>query len=122
MAEIDISDQSSPVVGLSTDDITPSIYEGGFKTWECALDLASHVSGCISKGWGLGEREVHIVEVSCALPDMPLSNQYLPKFLCNRWAQAQLFRLPCASTSSSNTGLPHGMPSIWPLLTTTFQS
>ena len=26
---------------LSTNDIRPNVYEGGFKTWECSLDLAS---------------------------------------------------------------------------------
>ncbi|KAL8907602.1 MAG: hypothetical protein Q9207_001339 [Kuettlingeria erythrocarpa] len=29
--------------GLSTDDIRPNIYEGGFKTWECSIDLANHL-------------------------------------------------------------------------------
>ena len=31
------------VVGLSTEDITPTVYEGGFKTWECSVDLANYV-------------------------------------------------------------------------------
>ncbi|KAL8961045.1 MAG: hypothetical protein Q9193_002347 [Seirophora villosa] len=29
--------------GLSVDDIKPNIYEGGFKTWECSIDLANHL-------------------------------------------------------------------------------
>lgn len=70
MAEDEISDQSNPAVGLSTDDITPHVYEGGFKTWECAVDLATYLSGCLNKGWELGGREVHVVEVLYALPNL----------------------------------------------------
>lgn len=29
--------------GLSTDDIRPNVYEGGFKTWECSTDLANYL-------------------------------------------------------------------------------
>ena len=42
MAEDQSSDESI-VAGLSTDDITPNVYEGGFKTWECSLDLAEYL-------------------------------------------------------------------------------
>ena len=63
MAEENVSIQSSLAAGLSTDDITPNVYEGGFKTWECAVDLASYLSESLSEGWELGERDVHIVEV-----------------------------------------------------------
>ncbi len=72
MAEDDVSDQSSPVVGLSTDDISQNVYEGGFKTWECAVDLAGHLFGSLSEGWELDGREVHIVEVLYVLSDMAL--------------------------------------------------
>lgn len=67
MAEDDVSDQWSQAVGLSTDDITPNIYEGGFKTWECAVDLARHLSGTLSEGWKLDGRDVHVIEVVYAL-------------------------------------------------------
>ena len=70
MAENDVSDPSSGVVGLSTDDIAPSVYEGGFKTWECALDLASHLYGSLNEGWELEGREVHVVEVLWTLPHL----------------------------------------------------
>lgn len=63
MAEDELSDQTSPAVGLSTDDITPNVYEGGFKTWECAIDLTSYLCGSLSKSWDLDGREVHVVEV-----------------------------------------------------------
>lgn len=77
MAEDEVSDQFSPAVGLSTNDITPNVYEGGFKTWECSLDLASYISGSLGKSWDLGEREVHVVEVLRArlqLALCPISN------------------------------------------------
>ena len=72
MAEDEISDQSSPAVGLSTNDITPNVYEGGFKTWECAVDLASHVFESLSKSWELEGREVHVIEVLSALTSLSL--------------------------------------------------
>ena len=67
MAEDDVSNQWNPAVGLSTDDITPNVYEGGFKTWECAVDLASHLSGMISQCWEMEGRALHVVEVLCHL-------------------------------------------------------
>ena len=63
MAEDDISDQWSPAVGLSTNDITPNVYEGGFKTWECAVDLAGYLFEILSEDWKLAGREVHVIEV-----------------------------------------------------------
>lgn len=33
------------ISGLEQGDIKPNFYEGGFKTWECALDLARCVIG-----------------------------------------------------------------------------
>lgn len=32
------------IAGLEEGDIKPNFYEGGFKTWECALDLARLVA------------------------------------------------------------------------------
>ncbi|CAF9943410.1 MAG: hypothetical protein ALECFALPRED_000303 [Alectoria fallacina] len=83
MAEDDIVDQPSPAVGLSTDDITPNVYEGGFKTWECAVDLASHLSRSLSKGWELAGREVHVVEVGAgtALPLLVFFDFFLKQLL-----------------------------------------
>ncbi|KAL8821498.1 MAG: hypothetical protein Q9223_000464 [Gallowayella weberi] len=34
----------SSTAGLSTDDIKPNIYEGGFKTWECSVDLTNYLA------------------------------------------------------------------------------
>ena len=55
-------------LGLTDDDITPNIYEGGFKTWECSLDLASYVVNHFKpSGQSLSEGKLHVVEVSCIL-------------------------------------------------------
>ncbi|KAL8678570.1 MAG: hypothetical protein Q9186_005073 [Xanthomendoza sp. 1 TL-2023] len=43
MAEDTGLDDSS-TAGLSTDDIKPNIYEGGFKTWECSVDLTNYLA------------------------------------------------------------------------------
>lgn len=51
MAEDSTLDDAS-ATGLSTDDIKPNVYEGGFKTWECAVDLAKYLatqSGYLSR-------------------------------------------------------------------------
>lgn len=48
MAE-DSSSFEEPVAGLSSNDITPNVYEGGFKTWECSVDLAEHLLNQLEK-------------------------------------------------------------------------
>jgi protein-histidine N-methyltransferase len=40
MAEADPESGDDPVEGLNETDIRTNVYEGGFKTWECAIDLA----------------------------------------------------------------------------------
>ncbi len=70
MAE-DTTFDSTAVAGLSADDITPNIYEGGFKTWECSLDLAKYL---VQSQNALNEnsRDLNIVEVSS--PSSPPSS------------------------------------------------
>ena len=68
MAE-DVAEQDSNeelITGLKEGDIKPNFYEGGFKTWECALDLArlvisEDVVGLSEVGDGPEDR--HIIEV-----------------------------------------------------------
>ncbi|KAL8893928.1 MAG: hypothetical protein Q9192_004785 [Flavoplaca navasiana] len=43
MAEDAALDDSS-AAGLLMDDIKPNVYEGGFKTWECSVDLARYLA------------------------------------------------------------------------------
>ncbi|PLB44729.1 hypothetical protein P170DRAFT_265659 [Aspergillus steynii IBT 23096] len=67
------------IAGLEKGDIKPQFYEGGFKTWECALDLAKlvvsedHLSG--SAGESLEGR--HIIELGAgtAVPSLALFAQ-----------------------------------------------
>jgi protein-histidine N-methyltransferase len=42
MAEDDNSNPT-PLSGLTDSDLTTNIYEGGYKTWECSLDLARYL-------------------------------------------------------------------------------
>lgn len=37
-------DNEELISGLEKGDLKPNFYEGGFKTWECALDLAKLVT------------------------------------------------------------------------------
>lgn len=57
------------ISGLDEGDIKPNFYEGGFKTWECALDLAKRVVA--------GDRqsengELHVIEVGSETPCCPM--------------------------------------------------
>jgi protein-histidine N-methyltransferase len=45
MAEADaVNNNDALLSGLDSGDLTSGTYEGGFKTWECAVDLASYVA------------------------------------------------------------------------------
>lgn len=58
-------DNAELIAGLEEGDLKPNFYEGGFKTWECALDLAklaasdSEIVGSLSDS----QSDVHIIEV-----------------------------------------------------------
>ncbi|KIW47631.1 uncharacterized protein PV06_00310 [Exophiala oligosperma] len=59
--------------GLENGDLSSGIYEGGFKTWECSVDLASLVTSLdLSQNW-------HIVELGAgsAVPSLSLLNDFL---------------------------------------------
>jgi len=57
------------LAGLESGDLTAGVYEGGFKTWECALDLASHAAAGVdfNKDW-------HVVELGAgsAVPSLAI--------------------------------------------------
>lgn len=60
MVEDSAEEQNGDLIaGLEKGDITPNFYEGGFKTWECSIDLAGLVAG-----ERLGFEDRHIIEVS----------------------------------------------------------
>jgi protein-histidine N-methyltransferase len=64
MAEEDIEKpEDQGVAGISSDDIVSRVYEGGFKTWECSVDLAVYIKSLLNKGTlNLGDK-VHVIEV-----------------------------------------------------------
>lgn len=61
MAE-DMSIEEPLLMGLTTDDIMPRIYEGGFKTWECSVDLARFLAGRVDIADSVGHQQLHIIE------------------------------------------------------------
>lgn len=58
-------DNAELISGLEEGDLKPNFYEGGFKTWECALDLAKLVASenAIVESLGDLQTDVHIIEV-----------------------------------------------------------
>lgn len=60
----DLSKATLRIPGLSTEDLQPRIYEGGFKTWECAVDLAEYLGRAIGhESLQFEEENVEIIEV-----------------------------------------------------------
>lgn len=57
-------DNEELIAGIEKGDIKPNFYEGGFKTWECALDLAklSLDEDILSESSDSPE-DIHIIEV-----------------------------------------------------------
>ena len=45
------------------DDITPNVYEGGFKTWECSLDLAGYLATLLRSQQNYDGGTRHFIEV-----------------------------------------------------------
>ncbi|KAL4784250.1 hypothetical protein BJX76DRAFT_327786 [Aspergillus varians] len=75
MVEDSAEEQTSDLIaGLEKGDITPNFYEGGFKTWECSIDLAGLVAG-----EGVGFEDRHIIELGSgtAVPSLALFAQLL---------------------------------------------
>jgi protein-histidine N-methyltransferase len=59
-------DNEELIAGIEKGDIKPNFYEGGFKTWECALDLAKlSLDEDILNGFSDGLQDTHIIEVCC---------------------------------------------------------
>jgi protein-histidine N-methyltransferase len=69
MAE-DAPDHDELISGLEQGDLKPNFYEGGFKTWECALDLARLVLATDQEE----DDGVHVIELGCgtAVPTLAL--------------------------------------------------
>ncbi|KAL1854723.1 hypothetical protein Plec18170_004814 [Paecilomyces lecythidis] len=81
MAEDD-NDNDELISGLEEGDIKPNFYEGGFKTWECALDLAKMMAS--EEGRELLDdssdaKDVHVIELGAgsAMPSLSIFAQLL---------------------------------------------
>ncbi|PSN66892.1 hypothetical protein BS50DRAFT_377353 [Corynespora cassiicola Philippines] len=74
-ADSSSSSQAPQLTGLDATDLQPNVYEGGYKTWECSLDLCSFL---LDRGprKDLDDlmRVGHVVELGCgsALPSLLL--------------------------------------------------
>ncbi|OJD35347.1 s-adenosylmethionine-dependent methyltransferase-like protein [Diplodia corticola] len=83
MAEDDGSN-SEPVTGLDEADIRTNVYEGGFKTWECSIDLAKLL---LDRGPRKDIDDLcrvdHVVELGCgtAIPTLVLFHHALTQSL-----------------------------------------
>lgn len=80
MAEDDTISNDDPskrnyMAGLDTTDLSPNVYEGGYKTWECSLDLVKYL---LDRGPRKDlddlHRVDHVIEMGCgsALPSLLL--------------------------------------------------
>ncbi|EPS25998.1 hypothetical protein POX_c04373 [Penicillium oxalicum] len=69
-------DNAELIAGLEEGDLKPQFYEGGFKTWECALDLAKLVSEDNEMIESLNDSQttVHLIELGAgtAVPSLTL--------------------------------------------------
>ncbi|EEQ34872.1 putative protein-histidine N-methyltransferase [Microsporum canis] len=81
MAEHDMLNESEGLLfGLQKDDIMPAVYEGGFKTWECAMDLAGIVTqGSVKFASPDGEDDINIIELGAGtgVPSLSLFRSFL---------------------------------------------
>ncbi|KAK1139105.1 hypothetical protein N8T08_001291 [Aspergillus melleus] len=82
MAEDTVDHENEQLIaGLEKGDIKPQFYEGGFKTWECALDLAKLVisDDRLSATAGESSEDRHIIELGAgtAVPSLALFAQLL---------------------------------------------
>lgn len=63
--------------GLENGDLTSGIYEGGFKTWECALDLASLCTGLSFGTQGISGWDVVELGAGSAIPSLTILRNHL---------------------------------------------
>ncbi|GKZ36113.1 hypothetical protein AbraIFM66950_007020 [Aspergillus brasiliensis] len=67
------------IAGLEKGDIKPNFYEGGFKTWECAVDLAKVLVDADELDASSSTGNRHIIELGAgtAIPSLSLFAQLL---------------------------------------------
>ncbi|KAJ0421037.1 hypothetical protein BJY00DRAFT_114492 [Aspergillus carlsbadensis] len=79
MVEDSAEEQNGELIaGLEEGDIKPNFYEGGFKTWECSIDLGKLVAG---ENIGDADTSRHVVELGAgtAVPLLTLFAQLLSR-------------------------------------------
>lgn len=82
MAEADVEDAAATSTdnllgGLATGDLSTGIYEGGFKTWECAVDLAGFVAPRAHSMDRMSEWHVIELGAGSAIPSLVLLQRLL---------------------------------------------
>ncbi|KAI4177940.1 MAG: hypothetical protein LQ343_000024 [Gyalolechia ehrenbergii] len=78
MAEdMDLNEVST--AGLSSNDIRPNVYEGGFKTWECSVDLTTYLLSHAQDSSQMILKPCDIIELGAgtALPTLLLFHRLL---------------------------------------------
>lgn len=87
------NDNDALIANLSSGDLSSGTYEGGFKTWECAIDLASFL---VEQPDYLSENPtspvMHIVELGAgsAIPSLAVLRHYLADHRAGEAIQAPL--------------------------------
>ncbi|PLN75363.1 hypothetical protein BDW42DRAFT_199512 [Aspergillus taichungensis] len=79
MAEDSADHENEELIsGLEQGDLKPNFYEGGFKTWECALDLAKVV---VAENALSADGDQHVIELGAgtAVPSLALFAQLLSR-------------------------------------------
>lgn len=106
MAEDDADDLATDnaelIAGLEQGDLKPNFYEGGFKTWECSLDLADVLLSSTEIG-ASGEEGVHVIELGCgtAVPSLMLFAQVLLSSTTHRDGRKGRYRFTMADYNST---------------------
>lgn len=110
MAEDDADDLATDnaelIAGLEQGDLKPNFYEGGFKTWECSLDLADVLLSSFPGIGAVGEEEeegVHVVELGCgtAVPSLMLFARILKSSSTDREGSKRRYRFTMADYNST---------------------
>ncbi|KAJ5658128.1 uncharacterized protein N7484_001777 [Penicillium longicatenatum] len=88
------------IAGLEKGDLKPNFYEGGFKTWECSLDLAKLVANenSIIESLDDSQTNVHIIELGSgtAVPSLTLFAHILNKTESSEGAPQRKILFTCA--------------------------
>ncbi|ORY53789.1 hypothetical protein BCR33DRAFT_779117 [Rhizoclosmatium globosum] len=77
-------------VMLDNTDLIDGVYEGGFKTWECSLDLAEYLSAEFTEDWFVGNgRWSWVVEARCrgCINELVIKLVTMPNTLLNSFAR-----------------------------------